>query len=387
MNKWKLYGTGTILRIHMSKSLGMRLLFVISAALECSFMAVGQSADVKVAPNAPKLLLSENAYNPIPSPDGRYIGYVKTGWGEGMTSGMGRSSLTSNVGLMEASGNVLKPNFAPRKFLAGWSADSKAVVCYRDWTYAILTPGGVTLSEGRLPQPKLPPLPERVAFLNDLRLPAWQEGSGPNGSLATTMGTVLRFENGGPSLYTDYLFAPSPDGRYVATVEAIRQPGKLRIYDRKRGKWSSLGEVVISPDRDWDYMKPSWDPWFADSSHLAYFSGRDLLVASPDGQSKRVLLTSNQPAGLAAPSPSGELVAYVAFDGRPMKGRPDLTFWGNSAVWVVSATGQVAPRQLTQPDLDTTSGLRWLGNDSLVFDRIRENIFDMHARIWSIALR
>ena len=371
----------------MSKSLGMRLLFLISAGLECSLMSVGQSTAVKVASNTPKLLLSENAYNPIPSPDGRYIAYVKTGWGEGMTIGMGRSSLTSNVGLMEASGNVLKPNFAPQKFLAGWSADSKAVVCYRDWTYAILTPGGVTLSAGRLPQPKLPPLPERVAFLNDLRLPAWQEGSGPNGSLVTTMGTVLRFENGGPSLYIDYVFAPSPDGRYVATVEATRQPGKLWIYDRKTRKWSSLGEAVISPDRNWDYMKPSWDPWFADSSHLAYFSGRDLLVASPDGQSKRVLLTSNQPAGLAAPSPNGERVAYVAFDERPMKARPDLTFWGNSAVWVVTATGQVAPRQLTQPDLDTTSGLRWLGNDSLVFDRIRENIFEMHARIWSIALR
>jgi hypothetical protein len=27
------------------------------------------------------LLSKENAYNPIPSPDGKYIAYVRTGWG------------------------------------------------------------------------------------------------------------------------------------------------------------------------------------------------------------------------------------------------------------------------------------------------------------------
>ncbi|HEY1756993.1 MAG TPA: hypothetical protein VGG72_16585 [Bryobacteraceae bacterium] len=364
----------------------MRTRFLISAIAAGSLVSAGQGASDKVAPSVPKLLLSENAYNPIPSPDGRFIAYVKTGWGEGMTISMGRSSLTSNVGLMDTSGKVLKSDFAPQKFLAEWSADSKEVVCYRDWTYAILSTEGTTLSEGRIPQPKRPPFPERVAFLNDIRMPVWQEGSGPTGSLVTGTDTVLRFENGGPSLYTEYLFAPSPDGRYVATIEAIRQPGTLWVYDRKTRKWSNLGDAAISPDRDWDYLKSSWDPWFADSSHLAYFSGRSLLVSSPDGESKRALLTLSQPAGLAVPSPSGEWVAYVAFDGRPMKARPDLTFWGNSAVWVVQATGKPSPRQLTQTDPDTTSGLRWLGNDSLVFDRISENHFEMHARIWSIAL-
>ncbi len=243
------------------------------------------------------------------------------------------------------------------------------------------------MSEGRLPQRRLPPLVERVAFLNDIRSPVWQEGSGPNGFLTTGTDTVLRFGNGGPSLFSEYLFAPSPDGRYIAAIDAGRQPGTLWVYDRRMSRWLTLGEATISPDRDWDYMKPAWDPWFADSAHLAYFSGRNLLVSSPDGKTTRALLVSNQPAGRAVPSPSGELVGYVAFDGRPMKQRPDLTFWGNSSVWVVPTAIGGAPRQLTQPDPDTTSTLRWLGNGSLVFDRIRENHFDMHARIWSVALQ
>jgi len=38
------------------------------------------------------LLITENAYNPIPSPDGKYIAYVRTGWGRRQGSG-GRSRL------------------------------------------------------------------------------------------------------------------------------------------------------------------------------------------------------------------------------------------------------------------------------------------------------
>jgi hypothetical protein len=38
--------------------------------------------------------------NPIPSPDGKYIAYVRTGWGEGVFTSFGRSSLVSEVKIM-----------------------------------------------------------------------------------------------------------------------------------------------------------------------------------------------------------------------------------------------------------------------------------------------
>jgi hypothetical protein len=57
------------------------------------------------------LLSTENAYNPIPSPDGRYIAYVRTGWGRpGGSSGFGRSNLVSEVAVIEASGSLIEKN-------------------------------------------------------------------------------------------------------------------------------------------------------------------------------------------------------------------------------------------------------------------------------------
>jgi len=70
-----------------------------------------------------------------------------------------------------------------------------------------------------------------------------------------------------------------------------------------------------------------------------------------------------------------------------MEFRPDLKFWENGGRWVVPAVGGSSPRRITQMDPDTTSGLRWLGDDQLVFDRISENMIRMHARIWKVALQ
>jgi hypothetical protein len=57
-----------------------------------------------LARNATEVLLSEteNAYNPIPSPDGKLIAYVRTGWGQaGRTTGFGRSNLRSEIAVMD----------------------------------------------------------------------------------------------------------------------------------------------------------------------------------------------------------------------------------------------------------------------------------------------
>ena len=57
------------------------------------------------------LLIPDNAYNPIPSPDGKYIAYVRTGWGRHVgISGFGRSNLVSEVAVMDVGANLAAKN-------------------------------------------------------------------------------------------------------------------------------------------------------------------------------------------------------------------------------------------------------------------------------------
>ena len=345
-------------------------------------LALASAAPAQISTPEPRdgaqMLLSTNAYDPVPSPDGKYIAYVSTGWGHclphgGCYGGFGRSSLVSDVELMDASGKVLTRGFAPNKFIAGWSPDSKSVLCYRDWRYAILTPGGAALETGSLPYDLGGPNYERVAYLADMGRAVWPEKQGLNQAMRTSAGILE-----GPSERPGSdLIAPSPDGRYLAMLT-----GKvLWVYSRLLNQWTNLGAALISPDQDWSYIQPSWDPWFRDSSRLVFFSGTDLVVSSPDGSDRQVLVKAEGPAGLPAASPDGGSIAYVTFQSRLATGRTDRRFWGNNAVWVVSTTLGSTPRQIAQADPETTSGLRWLGNDAVVFDRISENILAMHARL------
>ena|ERR1035437_1651517 len=341
------------------------------------------------------LLSPENAYNPVPSPDGRFIAYVGTGWGRRFASeiyvgGMGRSSLISDVELMNRSGKIIVSRLCPAMFLTGWTPDSKSVICCRDRRYAIVTPDGTVVENGERPLTEGRFFYERVTFLSDLGRALWLEpNKGTTAALRTKTETLVRLGGegawfSGPWFSQEPLIAASPNGRYVAMMPT--RAGGLWIYDRSIGRWADLGTASVSPSPDWDYMQPSWDPWFADSLHLVYFSGSELIVSSPDGQSKRVLYKTDQPIGLPVASPDGQSVAYVSFQSRPQSGRPDLEFWANTGVWVISMNGTDVPRKLTRADSDTTSSLRWLGNDALVFDRIRENVLAMHARLWRVSV-
>jgi hypothetical protein len=349
--------------------------------------ALAQIATEQPLSDQAQLLLSENAYNPIPSPDGKYIAYVATGWGtprrpgEFIISGMGRASLVSDVEIVDSSGKILAPPIGRRMFLAGWTPDSRAVICYRDWRYAVFTPNGVSLDAGAFPLGEDLPRLERATFLRDVGHAIWLQLERPKEILVTSTGPLLTLPLG----IDGSLIAPSPDGRYLALGAPS---GILWIYDRTLLRWTKLGMTNVSPSVDWDYIMPSWDPWFKDSSQLAFFSGLDLVVCAPDGTKRRTLWTADgdHPAGLAAPSPNGAEVAFVTFQSRPATHRPDLKFWGNTSVSVISTIEGSRPLTLTPVNPDTTTVLRWLGNDSLVFDRMRENVFAMYSRIWRIAV-
>ena len=88
---------------------------------------------------------------------------------------------------------------------------------------------------------------------------------------------------------------------------------------------------------------------------------------------------------LGKPTPDGTLVAYATFSPRPLKIRKELNFWGASTLWIVPSEGG-APTQITSASDDETYDLRWLTQDSLIFDRISEGLFNEHARIWIVSV-
>ena len=62
------------------------------------FAALINASEVRSQEFKETLLNTDNAYNPIPSPDGKYIAYVRTGWGRpGGSGGFGRSNFLSEV--------------------------------------------------------------------------------------------------------------------------------------------------------------------------------------------------------------------------------------------------------------------------------------------------
>jgi hypothetical protein len=176
----------------------------------------------------------------------------------------------------------------------------------------------------------------------------------------------------------------SPDGRYLAIFGQFPQTA-LRVYDLRLKLWADLGKISIHPDVNWWYIQPNWNPWFADGSRLVYLRDSTLVISSPDGTTKTEIKIDG-PAGLPVPSPDGQSIAYVTFEPRPVRLRPDLQFWGGTTIWVVAASAGPTARPVTQKNQDEVYDLKWLSNDTLVFDRVADEVFYKHTRIWKSAV-
>jgi hypothetical protein len=326
------------------------------------------------------LLTTDNAYNPIPSPDGKYIAYVHTGWGEGFVTGMGRSDLVSDVKLVNAEGVPALRTLAKRYFLSGWTPDSTQLACYRDSRYALLTTDGKPIVAGRIPNiADEQPITEWVAYSPSLATVIWSRVVAKgHGAIETSGGLVVREER-----FQDRVI-PSPDGRYLAAFGQLRQT-ELRVYDFRLESWVDLGKISIHPDKDWSYIQPNWNPWFADGSRLVFLRDSTLVISTPDA-AEQIEIPINRTAGLPVPSPNGQFVAYVSFESRPMKARPDLPYWGGTTLWVVPVSAAAKPRALTVKNQDEVYDLKWLNDGSLVFDRIADELFYARARIWKVSV-
>jgi WD40-like Beta Propeller Repeat len=342
------------------------------------FAALISASEVRSQEYTETLLSTDNAYNPFPSPDGKYIAYVRTGWGEKMFVSFGRSSLVSVVKIMNADGTAAPRTLAADFFLSGWTPDSSSVVCYRDWKYALVSTEGKPTMEGRIPNDPnhFEIASEWVAFAPSLETIVWSRHVDKSHRVIETPRRAI--VNDG--MYSQERVVPSPGGRYLAVFGEVPTTN-LRVYDMRSQTWTDLGEVTISPDKDWFYLQPNWNPWFADGSRLVFLRNSKIVISFPDG-TQQTEHNITGVAGLPAPSPDGESIAYVTYVPRPMKTRPDLQFWGGTTIWVVAASAGSTPRAVTEKSADEVYDLKWLNNGTVVFDRIADEVFYKNARVW-----
>lgn len=279
----------------------------ISFALLGSALALGAA---RCAQGLHETILStDNAYNPIPSPDGRYIAYIRTGWGRlGGSVGFGRSNLVSEVMVIDQNGAAITARPLTDMFLQGWTPDGKRLICFRDGMYTLVSMEGKRTVEGSTSRvPKDYRIAEWVAYAPSLAEIVWSSvAAGVGGAIATSTRTIVKQE-------TSRLerVIPSPDGRYLAVLGETPQTD-LRVYDLRLASWTDFGQISIHPDKDWGYIQPNWSPWFVDGTRLVFLRNSTLIVASPDGKKKRksksaVLQGFPRPHRTARRSPTSRL--------------------------------------------------------------------------------
>lgn len=326
------------------------------------------------------LLTTDNAYNPIPSPDGKHIGYVRTGWGETTFTSLGRSSLVSDVKIVNTEGEDAPFALAEDYFLSGWTPDSTRLVCFRDLNYALISTEGKRTLVGRIPNDPDLVSAEWVAYSPSLETVVWSRLIDKSHRAIETPGRTIVKDG----MFWQERVVPSPDGRYLAVFRQESQ-SNLRVYDLLLKSWTDLGTISIHPDKDWWYIQPNWNPWFADGSRLVFLRDSALVITTPDGRQKTEIMVNGH-AGLPAASPDGQSIAYVTFEPRPMKVRPDLQFWGGTTILVIPISAGSKPRTITLKHPDEVYDLKWLNNGALVFDRVADAVLYQHARIWRAAV-
>jgi hypothetical protein len=329
-------------------------------------------------------LSDENAYNPIPSPDASGIVAVRTGWRRpGGSGGLGRSNLVSNLIILDREGHTLSSKPVADGFAADWT--KAGIVSFRDGAYALTSADGSVLQQGRVCPGRplaeaLPTCAERVAYLSTLDsfVSVFQKFG--DSVLVTPSGDLSTRHH--PKFLGQWL-APSPGERYIA-VGPGRLGRSLSVYDLREKAWIEFGPIVIHPSPDWEWWEPGWSPWFADGSRLAFFNAQELVVSSSDGRRKRVILRTDDPAGLATPSPDGRAIAYATFASRPRtSGGGNQAMWDCTGIWVVRLQSPDRPQRLVEQTSDLTLNLRWLDNEHLVFDRVRAGI-PPKGRLWMV---
>jgi Tol biopolymer transport system component len=348
-----------------------RIIWILAWALSIWISSAAAQSSSEV------LLSTDNAYNPLPSPNGKFVAYVRLRWDPMKGSGgFGRSNLVSEVAVISADGNLVTKSAIAQTFISGWTPDDTQLVCFKNWIYFLVSLDGTRAAEGQVPQTPFN-RPEWVSYSPSLATIVWTHMVDKSRWTIETPDRVL-VSTQSP---IGERAVPSPDGRYIA-VYGEYSPTDLKVYDTQTGKWSALGKINIHPDGDgWHYLQPSWNPWFADSSRLAFFVGSTLVISTPEGQQKTETVMDGH-VGLPVPSPDGKSIAFITAEPHPSKVNSTHQFWGNTTMWVISTAPKSSPRAVTQKSDDETYDLNWLNNNTVVFDRVANEVFYQRARIW-----
>lgn len=324
------------------------------------------------------VLSAGNLYNPIPSPDGTKIACVRTGWGRSFHASMGRSDLRSEVIVMDSTGREVTEKPLADAFLAGWTTDGKQLICYRDWRCMLVSVDGQVSHQATTASDRVDISPERVTFLSKSNCMVWIErGQGGSNIRSPELELVHN-----PGMFLGDMIIPSPDERYLAAIGS-----RLWVYDWNKSSWSDLGPVSIHPYSDWDYIQPMWNPWFRDSSRLVFVSEGKVIVATPDGKNKVVVASPGNNAAIPSPSPNGAFVSYVTLEQRAHEVLTNLTFWGNSTVWVVQSASPTPAIPVSEKNPATIYCLNWLNDNTLVLDRVSDEPFSIRAKIAKVSLK
>jgi hypothetical protein len=221
------------MKLEASERMRSNLITAIFTLFPMALLGIADRAEPQSA--GEELLTTDNAYNPIPSPDGKYIAYVRTGWGEGLVTSFGRSSLVSDVKLVNVQGVPASRTLASQYFLSGWTPDSAQLVCYRGGKYALVAMDGKRSIEARIPnKPDEHPSTEWAAYSPSLATILWSRRvEETHGAIETASSLIVREER-----FQDRV-VPSPDGRYLALFGQFPQTD-LRVYDFRLKSWADF---------------------------------------------------------------------------------------------------------------------------------------------------
>ena len=356
----------------------MQRLTTILLSIPIAYFAFAEEpASKAVTPVRESMLPIDDACSPVPSPDGTKIAYVHTGTGE--KGGEGRGSLRSEFHVMTADGKHL--GALRGMFISGWTADGKSVACFRDWQCCLVSPDGIKSKESTIPERSNRfTRRERAVYLPRLDSMAWMRHDEIGSHVDTSKEEVSAYYKEEYGKRPGDLMAPSPDGRYLAVVGS-EIDSNLWILDFDSKQWTDFGKAVVHPSKNWEWAKPPWTPWSSDGSKLVYFSEGKLILASPDGKTKETVTKIDGAAALPAVSPNGKQIAFVTFDAPDEK---DRYHWGGTSIWVVAAKADSIPRRVTEKSRESTFCLRWLNDETAVFDRITSKWFFVGSRIWKV---
>lgn len=360
---------------------------------------------------------SREGTGPVVSPDGKWVAYVEIGWGRpGGSGGMGRSNLLSLTHVVRSDGSA--DHLVSDMFLAGWMADSRHLGSARDGFAAVVNLNGKVVTEfgepldepysGRgIGREVWPTSEARHQF--GVRMPhskGFQSRSmDPRTMIDLDYGEDAAFSPDGkwfgPRRVNDrWQFVDeegekaevpvpadsgfwgsraiwSADGAHVVIIPLhpsnsggrgkIVEPSKAFVID-------FLGQAVkaeLEVDQvpwigEWDYRKGRWNPWSKDGKHVAFIRRGQVWIADGDGDNARQVTFDAANKVFPTFSPDGKRLAYLTWQ---YDERGGYTRLGPTDLWVVDLTTGLAVR-VTHADAGRIEDLDWLGDNTLIYDRL-----------------